>query len=336
MTTGRFSTDTGDQYCVAFTAPEQAELLPAERDDTPLGPREVAGQTRATLISAGTELAGAYQGSRFPSHPGYAAVFEVERVGSEVQRVRPGDLAFCMGPHRTFQRSPEERVLRLPERLTPQEAVFARLMGVTMSTLTTTAARPPEPVVVTGLGLVGHLGAQIFASCGYAVTAVDPDPRRREIATQAGLRSVLERVPVSDPELSGRVALLLECSGHEKAVLDGCRIVRKKGEVALVGAPWRRRTDATAHELLHAIFHNYIVLRSGWEWELPLQPTEFRANSIFSNYAAALEWLAEGRIKVRSLYTLLSPREAQQAYQDLLHNRCRSLATVFDWTQPLG
>ena len=63
------------------------------------------GRTLATLISAGTELAGAYQGSTFPKYPGYAAVFEVEEVGSEVQHLHPGDLAYCSGPHRSFQRA---------------------------------------------------------------------------------------------------------------------------------------------------------------------------------------------------------------------------------------
>src|SRR5437867_8202227 len=100
-------------YAVTITAREQAELLPAARDATPLGPREVAGRTLATLISAGTELAGQYQGSRFPAVPGYDAVFEVEAVGDEVEGLAAGDRAFCMGRHRSFQRTEQERALRL-------------------------------------------------------------------------------------------------------------------------------------------------------------------------------------------------------------------------------
>src|SRR6266542_4039993 len=92
------------EYAVTITARERAELLPVERDARPLGPREVAGRTLSTLISAGTELAGAYLGDRFPCVPGYAAVFEVEEVGSEVADVRGGDRLFCMGPHRSYQR----------------------------------------------------------------------------------------------------------------------------------------------------------------------------------------------------------------------------------------
>ena len=31
----------------------------------------------------------------------------------------------------------------------------------------------------------------------------------------------------------------------------------------MVGVPWRRQTDAYAHELLSLVFHKYVVLRSG-------------------------------------------------------------------------
>jgi threonine dehydrogenase-like Zn-dependent dehydrogenase len=140
-------------------------------------------------------------------------------------------------------------------------------------------------------------------------------------------------VPVEDQEYAGQVELVIDCSGHEGAVLDGCRVVRKRGEVVLIGAPWQRKTDHVAHELLHLIFHRYVTLRSGWEWELPLHPTDFRTNSIYGNMAAALRWLAEGRVRVEGLFTLVHPRDAQQAYQDLLHQRTERPAVVFNWRE---
>jgi len=76
-------------------------------------------------------------------------------VGQDVADVRAGDLMFGMGPHRSFQRFARADVLPLPPGLSPASAVFARMMGVTMSTLVTTTARPPARVLVSGLGLVG-------------------------------------------------------------------------------------------------------------------------------------------------------------------------------------
>ncbi|MDQ3855344.1 MAG: dehydrogenase, partial [Chloroflexota bacterium] len=158
--------------------------------------------------------------------------------------------------------------------------------------------------------------------------------RRQQIAREAGLRRVLPAVPLDDPEFAGQVDLVLECSGHEAAALDGCRMVRKRGEVVQVGTPWVRQTDLHAHDLLHAVFHRYAVLRSGWEWELPLHPEDFRRNSLYGNLRAALEWLADGRITVAGLYATLPPERCQDAYQDLLHKRGDRLATVLEWTAP--
>ena len=323
------------QYnAVVFPAREQAELVTVPQDVRPLAPNEVAGKTLVSLISSGTELSGGYLAQTFekPRTPGYAAVFEVEEVGSDVTDIRPGNRVFCMGHHQSFQCKPRDQVLVLPDNLAPEIGVFTRMMGVSMSTLTTTTARPPEKVVVTGLGVVGFLAAQIFAHCGYAVIACEPDARRREIAQAAGIQTVLPAVPIDDPEVVRQVGLVVECSGHEQAVLDGCRVVRKRGEVAMVGVPWRRRTEVLAFELLHEIFFNYVVLRSGWEWELPRQAAEFRTNSIWGNLAGALNWLAEGTICVSDVYEKRPPREAQNAYQELMHNRCAKLSVMFDWT----
>jgi threonine dehydrogenase-like Zn-dependent dehydrogenase len=322
---------TGTPYAVTITAPEQAELLPIEPDVSPLAPHEVAGRTLVTLISVGTELSGAYRRGSFPRTLGYAAVFEIESASPEVADLAIGHRVFCMGPHRSFQRCAAADVLRLPQHLSPEVAVFARMMGVSMSTLATTTVRPPEKVLVTGLGLVGHLAAKIFSVCGYQVTGCDPWAVRRDLALQNGIPTVLPAVPLEDPCYDAQVGLVLECSSHEQAALDACRLVRKGGEVVLVGTPWQKNTDLSAHQLLHAVFHNYVLLRSGWEWQIPLHPTEFLGNSLFGNMASAIQWLAEGRIKVDSLYDVAPPSDAQRVYQDFHHRRAKTLTTLFDW-----
>ncbi|MCX6046128.1 MAG: dehydrogenase [Chloroflexi bacterium] len=320
-------------FTVTFTAREQAELLETPIDTSELKPDEVAGHTLYTLISAGTELNGAYLADTFPRTPGYAAVFEVDAVGSAVENVKIGDRRFCMGLHRSYQRVTVKDSLPVPDSVQSAWAPFIRLMGVTMATLTTTPARPPELVLVTGLGPVGHLGAQIFHACGYQVIAVDPDANRQSIMREVGIPRVEGAVPLDDPTVVGKVALHVECSGHEKAALDGCKALKKDGEMSQVAAPWSRRTEIYAQELLRLVFFNYLTVRSGWEWKLPLHPTPFQTNSIWGNFAAAMDWLATKRVVVADLYELVDPHNAQQVFQDLLHQRTESLAQVFDWTK---
>lgn len=317
---------------VTFTGKEQAELLSEPLDGTPLKDSEVAGPTLYSLISAGTELSWGYRGNKFPATPGYAAVFCIEEVGAGVDRFANGDLAFCTGTHTSYQRRNAAEALRVPDGLAPQKAVFARLMGVSMSTLTTTAARPPGKVIVAGLGPVGHLAAKIFAASGYEVLACDPAPERQALARAGGIRRVEAQMPLHDPAWAGETSLVVECSGHEASVLDACRMVRKGGEVVLIGVPWTRRTELSAHELLNLIFHRYVILRSGWEWELPLHAQDFRRNSIWGNLKSALHWLHEGRVHVEALATLHPPQDCQTVYQNLLHSKAERLAAVFDWT----
>jgi threonine dehydrogenase-like Zn-dependent dehydrogenase len=253
-------------------------------------------------------------------------------LGSEVKGVTNGDLLFCMGPHRSFQQVEARATRRVPDGLPAAQAVLARLVGVSMTTLKTTQARPGDQVLVSGAGPVGFLAAQIFAVGGYEVAVAEPDPGRRRQAEEHGIATTYARAPVDDAAVAGSFALVVECSGHEQAVLDACRVVRKRGEVVLVGVPWRRQSDASAHELLSLVFHRYVVLRSGWEWELPHHPTDSQPHSILGGFETALQWLADGRIRVEGLVHPVDPAEAQAAYQALLHRRAEGLFTVFDWS----
>lgn len=316
---------------ISITSKENAELVDIAAPGA-LGANAVRGRTVCTLISPGTELAWNYTGTNFPSFPGYAAIFAATDVGAEVKGLSDGDLLFCMGGHRSFQQVEARAAHRVPKELPTEKAVLARLMGVSMTTLMTTAARPGDRVLITGAGPVGFLAAQMFALSGYDVLVAEPDAVRRRYVERSGIGHVFARMPVEDASIAGAVALVVECSGHEQAVLDACRMVRKRGEVVLVGVPWRRQTDAFAHELLSLVFHKYVVLRSGWEWELPHHAADFSPHSIHTGFDSALRWLADGRIRTDGLITQADPRDAQRAYQDLLHRRAEGLFTVFDWT----
>ena len=188
-------------------------------------------------------------------------------------------------------------------------------------------------VVVTGLGIIGLIGAQVFQRCGYDVIACDPMAERRQIAKQVGIKKVLTEVPVNDPEYKGKVSLFLECSSFEQAVLDGCNIVRKGGEVILVGVPMVRRSDIYAQEILNKVFRNNVILSGGSEWRVPRHELDYGQESCFGQMEAALKWLAEDSIVVDGLCNIISPEEAQSVYQDVLNKRMKKLSAMFDWTK---
>ena len=323
------------EFEIVIPAKETAELRPSRVEQPqpggPLKEDEVEGHTVVTVVSPGTELSWGFNGENVPVYPGYAAVFKVERTGSAVKDIQPGDLVFSMGAHRSFQKCPRNRVVPVPQGLDPAAAVLVRLMGVSLTTLVTTSARSPARVLVSGLGPVGNLAAQAFHACGYTVMGCDPVQWRRELLQSAGIPA-FSSVPAENSEFANQVDLVVDCSGHEASVLDACKLVRRGGEVVLVGVPWRKRTEISAHALLHAVFHRYVVLRSGWEWELELDRINFRPGSIMENFRGGLDWLQQGRVRTTRLTDRASPRDAQQVYSDLAAQRKTVLTTVFDWS----
>ena len=325
---------------IVFPACSEIVFGPCAQPES-LGAHEVRGKTIATLVSPGTELAWSDNGP-FPVRPGYAAVFEIEEAGGSVSGVAKGERRLCMGPHRSFQQVDVRYTVPIEPQMAVKEALLARLIGVSMTTLMTTRARPGDWVGIGGAGPVGYLAAHLFRLGGYRVFVAEPDPLRRERVLASGIEAVFATMPLDNSELFGSVALVVDCSGHEQAVLDACRMVRQGGEVVLVGVPWRRRSDASAHELLDAVFGGFVHLRSGWEWELPLLRQPFRweeltggynnsAHSIISGLTHAVRWLGEGRFPVEGLFRHARPERADEIYRALRAGEVGQPFVVFDW-----
>jgi D-arabinose 1-dehydrogenase-like Zn-dependent alcohol dehydrogenase len=260
---------------IRILAPHQAACEPFTPDASPLQDDEIAGYAVASAISPGTEIGCAFSGNqpeRLPCSTGYAMVFCVQEAGP-TSGFAVGDLAFTMANHRSWVRTRGAQAWHVPAGLDPAVAALARLAAVSWTTLVTTAARPPSRVLVSGLGIVGNFAAQIFHAAGYRVLAVDPVAERRALLDHVGIETCAAASSCR-AEWKEQIELAIDCSGHEAAILDACRLMRKGGEVVMVGVPWIPRTDIKAHALLDLVFHRYIRLRSGWEWEVPRQANE--------------------------------------------------------------
>ena len=299
-------------------------------DSRELGSEELGGSTLSSLVSPGTELASAYCGEQFPKGSGYASVFVVEDIGDDVSGFEKGDHVFCMGGHASYQIVNQNGAVKVPEGLDPHKAVLARLMGVSHTTLVTTQARPGDKVYIAGLGPVGYLAAVQCLIGGFEVYASDPDERCCQYAEQIGVKIVGPEYDVNEI----RAAIAIDCSGHEEAVLRCCDAVRRCGEVVLIGVPWRKRSDADAHSLLNKVFHRYVYLRSGWEWELPRHDGHFnQMRNLYENFAVCLRWLSEGRVQIPDgLIGVCDPHDCDQIYKGHLEHSLKHLCSVFDWT----
>ena len=213
---------------IVFTEKEVAELghtqcFPYMTDSS------VFGHTLYTLVSTGTELA-RYTGDVFPKNPGYAAVFKVESVGTEVELVVPGDICFCIGSHQSHQMMDEDQVIVV--NMDPKTVLFARIIRIVTDVIERSDVQLNSNVSVIGRGLVAYFAKALLSYYGYNITNEEPK-------------------------------LVLECTGKEANVLKACS--NKDAEVYLIGTPWKQTSTNTAHDILSAVFRNSSTLHSGWE-----------------------------------------------------------------------
>ncbi len=331
---------------IAITAPRRAELRQFELDDRALGPGEVVIRTRVTLLSGGTE--GAFfqaiplpgrERLELPFLPGYANVGEVIAAGPAAH-VQTGDTIYTMGRHASVVRmnTATRPCVRVPDDLPAEEAVFARLITVPLTTLRVSRARGGDRTAVVGLGLVGNLGAQVMREAGMDVTGVDLIPERRALALRCGIERVVD--PREPDAVRDEHRLVLEATGSAKGTVTALALTQLGGEVSLVGTPWVADPSVPASVILEAIHIRYVTVLSGWEWQLPIVDVRgersaiHQPGSIAHSSEYALDLLRRGRIHVRELVThRYKPEDCQAAYEGAVDRKAEQLGALFLWPE---
>ena len=320
-------------YSVIFTQRQKAELIALPFTDTP-GEGEIIGKTVVSVISNGSETGGfmGYGGGEglYPCETGYANILRVTQVGENVEDIHPGDLVFSLTPHKLYNKAAAKDVFLIPEDIAPEKAALCRFPAVSMTAFLHSRIKPTEAVMVSGLGIVGLMCAQVMQRCGFPVYAFDLDEKRQQTARECGLKHVsASTASFGLPEKS--VGLAIDCSGNDQAILSVIPYIRQLGELALVGVPWRPTSDVTAHELLRQIFYSYLHVYSGFEWSIPRYSGDFDPNSNMRSIQTALEWIRDGSIVTDGIYKLFTPQECSVLYPNIAAGKLEKPCAIFDW-----
>jgi threonine dehydrogenase-like Zn-dependent dehydrogenase len=160
----------------------------------------------------------------FPVKYGYALVGQVEAGPPELR----GRTVFVLHPHQSRFHVPAGAVIPVPDDVPPRRAVLAANMETALNAVWDAAPGPADRIAVVGGGVVGSLVAYLCAGLpGAAVTLVDVDPARAELALALGLSFAAPEAAPTDCDLvvhaSGTAAGLttaLRIAGDEATVLE--------------------------------------------------------------------------------------------------------------------
>lgn len=353
------------QY-VQFTGPNLASLAEEEIDERNLKRGEALVKSQYSIVSSGTEGAGFtdlvrempnLQGLQlaYPRRTGYGHLGEVIAVGPGTEGTNVGDRILTFSKHATVAlanvdvREPERNpwymrhpfALQVPKDADGKRAIATRMAGVSCTALRSSTVQAGDRVVVIGLGLVGNFAAQLFQLAGARVLGLDVAGRRLEVAKACGIKEVFNSAE-GDPVAAVRdwsgdgqgAEIVVEAIGRSELVMQAVEMTRRFGETILLGSP-RARVTADVTPMLTRIHILAIRMIGALEWTYPLPENSERARvTIERNYKDILGWILSGRLIVDPLIShVMSPRDAQAAYDGLTNKKDEYTAVVFDWSK---
>ncbi|MCC7145789.1 MAG: zinc-binding alcohol dehydrogenase [Phycisphaeraceae bacterium] len=345
---------------VFITAPRQASLL--EQDLPTPNPRQALLQTRASFISAGTELSiyaaldprihDPNSGWNYPFKPGYANIATVVSVGAEVTKVAPGIAAgqrvFTFTPHTShalFDLWDWDVIEPVPAELSDATAAACRMGLVAITGLQVADLALNDWVAVFGLGAVGNLAAQLFQLAGARVIAIDPVASRCELARRCGVERVIQGAgapalesvrtmirQAGDPDKQAP-RLCVDAVGHSAILRDAVDLVATHGQVIALGSP-RQPYETDMAPISRQIFGRWITITGALEWRLPhlthLDP--HARHSMQSNLRDVFDLVRRGKLRVDPLISHhFRPEQIQDAYEGLLNDKDHFHGVVLDW-----
>jgi 2-desacetyl-2-hydroxyethyl bacteriochlorophyllide A dehydrogenase len=254
------------------TAPGQVEFR--ERKLPALGKKDVLVQIKAAAI-CGSDLhifKGRHPAAELPVSIGHEAAGQIIEVGSEVTKhvigervtIEPviscGECEFCQrgqyhlctrisfqyrkgqGAFTPYFVAAEERVFKLPEKLSYEEGALVEPLSVALHAVKKSGLGLGQTSAVFGMGAIGLLVAWLARRIsGGRVFACDINPFRLEKALAFGATDVINSLSADPVEtILGKTGQMgversFEAVGLETTLLQALKVLKKGGSATLLG-----------------------------------------------------------------------------------------------------
>jgi NADPH:quinone reductase len=287
-------------------------------------PKAKANEAVVKIAASGVNFIDVYfREGRYPATlpftDGQEAAGTVTEVGGDVKSVKVGDrVAYSnvMGTYAEYAAVPADRLVRVPDKITDQQAAAAMLQGMTAHYLinTTYPLKKGETALIhAAAGGVGLLLVQMAKNIGAHVIGTAGTEEKAKLAGEAGADEVIvyatQDFEAETKRLTGGKGVHVVYDGVGKSTFEkGLNVLRPRGYMVLFGgasgpvAPFdpivlaqKGSLFVTRPSLIH-----YVALR---------EELEQRSGDVFAMIAA-------GKLKLRISQTY-KLEEVQQAHRDL-------------------
>jgi predicted dehydrogenase/threonine dehydrogenase-like Zn-dependent dehydrogenase len=272
---------------------------------------------------------------------GYCNVGRVISVGEGVTEFQIGDRVASNGHHAEVVSVPKNLVAKIPEHVSDQEAAFTVIGSIGLQGIRLINPTLGETVVVTGLGLIGLITAQLLIANGCRVIGIDFDAAKLERAKKWGVitcnpknEDVVKFVESHTEGIGADAVLITASAKSDDIISQAAKMSRKRGRIVLVGVIGLNisRADFYEKELSFQVSCSYGPGRyddnyeqRGIDYPLPfVRWTEKR------NFEAILHSIASGKLQVQELITEVVPlHDYQKIYGNI--GQSSSIASILEY-----
>lgn len=336
---------------IRFDAPLQAvwEEIPIPDQ---LEPYAVVIQARASLISAGTELAFATGShitfslpdvavrARFPLRTGYTLVGEIVAMGEragEIINARPGNRVLASVNHSSIAIADARRtlIIPLPAGITDEQALLARMAAISIVGVRNGEVRLGDQAAVIGQGLIGQLAAQLSLIAGARpVIGIDFLASRLDVARANGITPLqintsTDLVTGTQRMTDGRgLDAVIEATGNPQAIPTALELATSLGRIVLLGSP-RGKIEIDPYTFIHKRGLRVIGAHATTTHQQETRETRWTERR---NIEFCMRLFADGSLKTHGLISHRIPAAEALGIHAALHAHPEAhLGVVIDW-----
>jgi predicted dehydrogenase/threonine dehydrogenase-like Zn-dependent dehydrogenase len=258
---------------------------------------------------------------------GYCNVGTVVALGEGVSGFQVGNRVASNGPHAELVAVSQHLCAPIPVGVSDEAASFTVLAAIGLQGIRLAQPTLGETFVVSGLGLIGLLTAQLVAAHGCRVLGLDPDPAKCALAKSLGI-TALNLSAETDPvewclEQTDGIGvdgvLITAATASSEPVHVAAQACRQRGRIVLVGVTGLelRRDLFYKKELSFQVSCSYGPGRYDPAYEQQGQdyPIGFVRWTEQRNFQAVLHAIATGALSTSPLISHRFPiEEADKAY----------------------